>query len=865
MNKEALEIMKNGKQEERIYIASKSFGMFAVYYFSDYFKYSLAPYHYEMIKELERLEKGEDIRELVFIMFRESGKTVFSKLFIIWLIVFNKRKYINVDSFDKENAERILFDIAYELSNNNRLKADFGSLFSKKRGADDVKQTKINNFITENGIRVEAHSTQESVRGRIHLNQRPDFLLCHRLGTKILYKNNWINVEEHPTFKKSRLENGKKIKIHSLPFEEYVTNEHRYWVKYIPLERTKGTTIRKYKDKYTGWEEAKNLTKYHFIGTPINYTEESITEKIKIFTPGHISKRDKKGKIVDTKNVFKEEVPKEFLNKDWWFLFGLWWADGNLSGKTNNDSVITFTIANNDIVVAEKVKNILFKYNIKYWVNPKIGCYQLSFSNAKIGRWLRTWRTGNSIKQPPFWVEKVSIDYQKELIKGYIAGDGFVDLKNKEIRITSVNLNGLLCVRRILARIGIPSSIRNGIDGIDDYMIMGVKCKTQKKYDLRFRQNAKYLGFDIENQTRYKYTEVFIQDGFLWSKIDSIENSGMQEFCPIKTEDSQYVSHYGLSHNCDDFETNKTKDSQAYTKQIRDHITEAMAGMSTDASILYLGNYITEYGNVQFLLERAKSDPKIKVLNIPVLIDGQPSWKSKYCLTDDEAKTTGKVSIEDKQRQLGSQVFSYEMMNTPIDDSVAEFKKEYFQTATEDEIKHLKLNTFIAIDPAVSQKESADFTGVTINRVSTEGKRYIIAYRLKINTMELIEHIFYLHDTYRPEIIGLEETAFTLAVKPFFEEEMRKRNKFITITPLKHGGIKKETRIRGLIPLMESKSVFFVGDCSALIDEMRVFPRGQKDDTLDSFCYSEMIAYKPFDKSFDVFEESEPLYSSIGI
>ena len=109
MNKEALEIMKNGKQEERIYIASKSFGMFAVYYFSDYFKYSLAPYHYEMIKELERLEKGEDIRELVFIMFRESGKTVFSKLFIIWLIVFNKRKYINVDSFDKENAERIFF------------------------------------------------------------------------------------------------------------------------------------------------------------------------------------------------------------------------------------------------------------------------------------------------------------------------------------------------------------------------------------------------------------------------------------------------------------------------------------------------------------------------------------------------------------------------------------------------------------------------------------------------------------------------------------------------------------------------------------------------------------------------------------
>lgn len=493
MNKKALEKVINGTLDERKYLTSKSFGLFAIYYFQEYFKYSLAPYHYEMIKELERLDRGDDIRELVFIMFRESAKTTLSKLYLIWLITFNKRKYINVDSFDKENAERILFDIAYELSNNNRLKADFGILFSKKRGIDDVKQSKISNFITENGIRVEAHSTQESVRGRIHLNQRPDFLLL------------------------------------------------------------------------------------------------------------------------------------------------------------------------------------------------------------------------------------------------------------------------------------------------------------------------------------------------------------------------------------DDFETNKTKDSQAYTKQIKDHISEALAGMSPEASILYLGNYITEYGNIQFLIDRAKTDHKIKVLNVPVLIGEQPTWKSKYALTDDEAKETGKVSIEDKKRQLGHYVFSYEMMNQPIDEALAEFKKEWIQIANEDDIKHLTLNTFVAIDPAVSQKESADFTGITINRVSTEGKRYITSYKLKVNPTELIDHLFYLHDTYKPEVFGIEETVFLLAIKPFIDEEMRKKNKFFTVTPLKHGGIKKETRIRGLIPLMESKSVFFVSDCSALIDEMRTFPRGQHDDVLDSFCYSEMIAYKPFNTTFNLLEEDKPLYGSIGL
>ena len=112
----------------------------------------------------------------------------------------------------------------------------------------------------------------------------------------------------------------------------------------------------------------------------------------------------------------------------------------------------------------------------------------------------------------------------------------------------------------------------------------------------------------------------------------------------------------------DDIETNKTKDSQAYTKQVADHISEAMAGLSTDGFMLYLGNYITEYGNVNHIFQRAKNDNGIRVRNIPILIDNKPVWEAKYVLTDEEALKTGKVSIEDKQRQLGSLVFSYEMM-----------------------------------------------------------------------------------------------------------------------------------------------------------------------------------------------------------
>lgn len=484
INKQALERMLEGTPQERKFLAEQSFALFAIYYFKDYFKYALADYHYDFFQDCHDLVDN-NIREVAWIGFRECAKTTVAKLFIIWLIATNRRKYINVDSFDKENAERILFDVAYEMVNNQRLRADFGVLFSKERGIQDIKQNRINNFVCENGVRVEAHSTQESVRGRLHLNQRPDCLIA------------------------------------------------------------------------------------------------------------------------------------------------------------------------------------------------------------------------------------------------------------------------------------------------------------------------------------------------------------------------------------DDIETNKTKDSQAYTKQVADHLSEAMAGMSTDGFILYLGNYITEYGNVANLFKRAEVDHKIRTRNIPIIINGKPAWESKYCLTDEEATTTGKVSIEDKKRQLGSLVFSYEMMNMPIDEMSAEFKKEYAQPITEHEVNQKETSCYITIDSAVSEKESADYTGIAINKVDRNNKWYIRTYRLKINSKELIDHLFFLNKTYSPQFIGLEETTFTMAIQPFIQEEMRKRNLFFSITPLKTNAIKKELRIRGLIPRWENKSIFLVSDNYDLLDEMRVFPNGQNDDLLDAVSYQLHIAKPPHYRPINREEEKD--------
>lgn len=473
VNRKALQAAIKGTKQQRRYLCEQDFSVFFMYYFLDYIKYPFAPFHFQMFQDIRDLMGGE-IREAAWVAFRESAKTSVSKIFLLWLIAFRKRLYINVDSFDKENAERILFDIVLEMQINKRLRHDFGELFNSKRSSDEVKQKRINNFVTNNGVRVEAHSTQESVRGRIHGHQRPDFLLL------------------------------------------------------------------------------------------------------------------------------------------------------------------------------------------------------------------------------------------------------------------------------------------------------------------------------------------------------------------------------------DDFETAKTKDSEAYTSQVIKHIKEFQAGLDGSAKILYLCNYITEFGSVQSLINRAANDKGLRVRMIPVIENGEPTWPAKYALTDLEAKKSGKISLEDKKRQLGSTDFNAEMMNQPIDEETQEFKKELFLPIAWEDVQAKRTRNFITIDTAVSQRDEGDFTGITRNYVDEQGKWHLRARRYKISPKDLIDLLFVLYKEDRPEKIGIEKTVYLQAIKPFLDDECRKRNTFLPIVELQHAQINKHTRIRGLLPVYESKSVYHIrGECGELEEELLRFPRSVHDDVSDSAAYQVQIAQAP--------------------
>jgi LAGLIDADG-like domain len=158
-----------------------------------------------------------------------------------------------------------------------------------------------------------------------------------------------------------------------------------------------------------------------------------------------------------------------------------------------------------------------------------------------MNRWLRIWKIGPARKTPPRWVERLSLHLQEQLVTGYADADGW--RTDDGVRVASTHLEGLLSLRRILARLGRAASIRKGAGPRLETLPHGIS-QSQQKYDLRWSLR----------QDRYQFNRTHIADAFLWSKVRAGGEGPSATFASIRTGTGQYVTHFGLSHDRDDIE-----------------------------------------------------------------------------------------------------------------------------------------------------------------------------------------------------------------------------------------------------------------------------------------------------------------------
>lgn len=683
---------------------------------------------------------------------------------------------------------------------------------------------------------------------------------CHAPGTPILHGDSWIPVESHPSFRHTIETQGLAIGLFGLPFEEHVTCDHRYWVTtkhrvYNPTTQTMVWTWER-----PSWVEARELACSHasssYIGYEIDYTIEP-PHPVPVFDRHH--------------QTHTPQIPPIFHDPEFWWFIGLWWGDGHLGGKKR----VYVTFSDEQDYARFEALWKRYGFSTKHRRQMR-NCWQSYVSCSWLNAWLRTWYRGLSMKTPPSWVERLDLTLQSHLVAGYIDSDGFV--KDDIARITSVHLDGLLVLRRILLRLGVVSTIRAGIDA-GTTIIAGRTCNTRKKYDIRFRLD----------DSSFKQTRLFIQDGFLWSRVRSVETSPSTTFAPIKTRSSRYTTHFGVSHNCDDLIEEENYDEPTAVEKATLYYEFTQNWLEGEHSWLDIVGNRWGLADLNSHLHKTREGTNRVILSVSLETGARrncefgcynlPPYAEELCdILDHTASQFGTIWPEglpasyiksSLRGKLRPSVYSAQYLNFPEDADAVEFPISQVHrvkqislaspigTALDRGTSHLpvplhSLNLFVTLDPALDGPSSKNSSAIIVSGMDSSRNVYAIREWVKTRasyTVVLDKFLAFLR-LYAGLVhsAGIEEVLFQRVLKDLLRQRASERNIYAPLRPIKTPTSKtKDQRIRAALgTIIEQGRLWVSHDCPQLYDQIRTFGvPGAPRDAIDSLAIAAQIWVPP--------------------
>jgi len=157
------------------------------------------------------------------------------------------------------------------------------------------------------------------------------------------------------------------------------------------------------------------------------------------------------------------------------------------------------------------------------------------------------------------------------------------------------------------------------------------------------------------------------------------------------------------------------------------------------------------------------------------------------------------------------------------------------------------LTYYISVDPAISEKESADYTAIAVIGINANGDWFLVdGYYGRITPHQLIDKIFDFYLRWKPYEVIIEGVAYQRALKPFIEQEMFKRKIFFTVKMLqKNKNTSKLYVFKSFQPIVESMKFWIPEDylkdfVNELLHEMSFITnkaiKAKHDDVLDAIA-----------------------------
>lgn len=99
--------------------------------------------------------------------------TVVTYALVIWLACYKKSFYTIVQGKTETDAQKFIFEVRSAFDHNEYIRQTFGKLINARRFTVNKNELHLTN-----NCKIEALSSTTSLRGRKHLNKRPEYLIC---------------------------------------------------------------------------------------------------------------------------------------------------------------------------------------------------------------------------------------------------------------------------------------------------------------------------------------------------------------------------------------------------------------------------------------------------------------------------------------------------------------------------------------------------------------------------------------------------------------------------------------------------------------------------------------------------------------
>lgn len=216
--------------------------------------------------------------------------------------------------------------------------------------------------------------------------------------------------------------------------------------------------------------------------------------------------------------------------------------------------------------------------------------------------------------------------------------------------------------------------------------------------------------------------------------------------------------------------------------------------------------------------------------------------------------------VKEAEEDLGSYGTAAQHQQSPAPKGGGEIKPEWFRRyqSRSDDDKGLR---YILVDPAGEKKAGRhgrkDNTAMAVFETRADGNIYLIdAVRDRIGLIGRTDILFKWHAQYKPQAVGYEQYGMQSDIAHMNDRMEREQYRF-PIEPL-GGGLRKEDRIRQVIPRLERGGIWFPTslprrltngknvDIMELIikEEVMTFPVARYDDFLDLMARLEDLAIK---------------------